>query len=1378
MRLLPRVPALAGLLTLFLSPPATAQELPFTHFTTDHQEMPLPLSNLQRIHQDRLGYLWIGFYGSVLARYDGHTIQQFTPQDGVPEFTVREIVEAQDGRLWIGSDSGVAVSDRPLQAYAPGDRVRFVSSIGGVDLPQTRIRQNGMVCDRHGRIWVGTQGDGIYRYSFDRNGRLQAERFSTAEARGGRNTPVVAVGARSDGSVWVSLNTGNAIVFPHAAPARWVRPPCTTSSFHDGRSGALWGGCMTGQLWRHDREFAIVSNGSKAQITAIQETKSGELWVATHGAGAIRIRGSREETYGTREGMPGNIVWDILEDREGNLWLAQEGGLSRLRFDHPAFVSYDRRLPAQSALSVLPRRDEHDILWIGTTAGLAAIDAAGAVASFDVADGLYSSAIYSLARDDRGRIWIGTGRGVNAIVLDASLAPPGAPIQPIKLFSRNAFLVTILNDNNPVYSIRRIALPAETLWFASPGSLRCFDGTKWFYFTAESGLSPTGATSVDADAAGHLWVGTSDRGVLRTTRPVTLESLEALETQPMPPNGGVVMTPFFAPVWNRRSGAPTNAIRNIATIDGEMWIGTARGVAVFRSNPPALVARLGAHNGLGGDLIAGLERSPRTGTLWVSQNRGLAEVDPRTRRVLRVLSKHDGLIDGEAWGYGSVAAGGDGSLFLATAKGVTHYRPALDVPNRLALLLRVRAANVQQNNRGGNRVTIRFAALSFAGQQQIVYRTRLIGEDDAWSPPTHAAEVRYANLPAFLFPKTYRFEVTAANRDGVSSAPAAWAFSILPAWWFRWWACLGYLAVLAALLDLVHRYRVIRLRTRNRELQDLVDDRTAAIRAQTAELETLDQIVRAISRETALEGVLQSLLDEGKRMFAQAEKGVFVVFDHASGRCEVAAVSGFDRERFRGVDFSLEETLHRCSESDQLDQGLYLVRDFDNVAGSEQFGDLPRAKSMLAMEVTMSGRVAGLLIFHNFRDSEAFRKSDLQKLKRFREHANLAVAKAVMLRELETRNREVQEATEAKSMFLASMSHELRTPLNAIIGFSQILLEKHEGSADPRQVGFLRNIHEAGEHLMNIINDVLDLSKVEAGKMQFFPEPFSVREAAESICHVMKGVAMVQRVAFEIDIPADLPLLESDPAKFKQVLYNLLSNAVKFSPPQSTVTISARVVRTASCDAAIALSVIDRGVGIDEEHLGSVFEEFRQLGGDATKVQKGTGLGLALVRKFVELQGGEVSVRSRRGRGSTFTVTMPLHYQGVASEPRAEEWPAGDRVLMVEDDAMDYCVARDALQAAGFVPIRARSADDALQLARSARPVAITLDVVLPGTDGWEVLKILKSDPATHDIPVVIVSRADNRDLGLALGADEYFVKPVDGDALVRRLQKLRLRVI
>jgi len=289
--------------------------------------------------------------------------------------------------------------------------------------------------------------------------------------------------------------------------------------------------------------------------------------------------------------------------------------------------------------------------------------------------------------------------------------------------------------------------------------------------------------------------------------------------------------------------------------------------------------------------------------------------------------------------------------------------------------------------------------------------------------------------------------------------------------------------------------------------------------------------------------------------------------------------------------------------------------------------------------------------------------------------------------------------------------------------------------------------------------------------MEIFAEEFAVRPVVESVCTVMRGMVRDRVPTFVIEVPADLPKIETDLAKFKQILFNLLSNAVKFSPPDAPVEIVARVIGD-----KMTISVRDNGIGIDAKNHEVIFEEFRQVDGTARREFGGTGLGLALVKKFVELQGGGVRVESSPGKGSMFSFTLPLQSRAavISRTPDLVLPPReSDRVLVVEDDAHAYDLISSALGSAGFLSIRARHGEEALRMARESRPIAVTLDLVLPGVDGWEVLKILKGEPDTCDIPVVIISMVENRDLGLALGADDYFVKPVDRDRFLDRIRQL-----
>jgi signal transduction histidine kinase/CheY-like chemotaxis protein len=386
-----------------------------------------------------------------------------------------------------------------------------------------------------------------------------------------------------------------------------------------------------------------------------------------------------------------------------------------------------------------------------------------------------------------------------------------------------------------------------------------------------------------------------------------------------------------------------------------------------------------------------------------------------------------------------------------------------------------------------------------------------------------------------------------------------------------------------------------------------------------------------------------------------------------------------------------------------------------------------------------------------------------------------------MLTEIDRRQRDRDEAdrrTREKSRFLANMSHELRTPLNAIIGFSEILQDRLRGRVSTREQLFLENINASGQHLLGLVNDILDLSKVEAGLMELKVEAFPVDPAVEGVCALMKGVASRRQVEIEIECAPALPPLEADAVKIKQILYNLVSNAVKFSPPRSIVTVRVSGLSAAESplkEPTIRFEVIDRGIGIAADDQEQIFEEFRQVGATS----EGTGLGLALVRKLVRLHRGQVRVVSALDRGSTFTVDIPVHSSVVIerSEAAAPALDARPVVLVVEDEPDSYRMLEQQLVSAGFMPIHAPTGEEALRLAHALVPAAITLDLVLPGIDGWEVLRRLKADAVTRRIPVIIVSLYDSRSLAFALGADDYIAKPQTSAQLAEAMDRIVQRV-
>jgi signal transduction histidine kinase/DNA-binding response OmpR family regulator len=377
---------------------------------------------------------------------------------------------------------------------------------------------------------------------------------------------------------------------------------------------------------------------------------------------------------------------------------------------------------------------------------------------------------------------------------------------------------------------------------------------------------------------------------------------------------------------------------------------------------------------------------------------------------------------------------------------------------------------------------------------------------------------------------------------------------------------------------------------------------------------------------------------------------------------------------------------------------------------------------------------------------------------------------------------EAEKANVSKSQFLANMSHELRTPLNAIIGYSEMLQEDASDMDAEDLVPDLQKIHGAGKHLLGLINDILDLSKIEAGRMELHVEEFPLRSCVDDIVTTMRPVVKKNGNEFALEAADDLGRVRADVTKVRQVLFNLLSNAAKFTE-RGTVTLVVSREKAPQGEVMI-FEVKDTGIGMSESQVKKVFEAFTQADASTTRKYGGTGLGLPITRHFCRMMGGEVAVESKDGEGTTFKVTLPARIR-VAPDKAPQETPAdsarnseasaqeeGPRVLVIDDDPQVHELMGRVLQKEGIHPYFALDAEEGFLLAQKHRPDLITLDVIMPGEDGWQVLTRLKEDPDLAEIPVIMVSMVTDTSIGYTLGAADFLTKPVDRNRLIALLNQ------
>ncbi len=385
--------------------------------------------------------------------------------------------------------------------------------------------------------------------------------------------------------------------------------------------------------------------------------------------------------------------------------------------------------------------------------------------------------------------------------------------------------------------------------------------------------------------------------------------------------------------------------------------------------------------------------------------------------------------------------------------------------------------------------------------------------------------------------------------------------------------------------------------------------------------------------------------------------------------------------------------------------------------------------------------------------------------------------------ELELTNMELLEANKMKSQFLANVSHELRTPLNSIIGFSELLQEKTFGELNDRQIQYVEYVHSSGGHLLQLINNILDLSRIEAGRMELKPEDFPVTEVLGEVLSIIRPLAHKRNITIESKTVPASPKLRADKAKFKQIMMNLLSNAVKFNMDGGKITVDWDIMEEPSgmkMERFLVFRVRDTGIGIKEEDRERLFKEFEQIDSSITREYGGTGLGLVITKRLVELHKGSIWLESVPDRGSVFYVKLPQGteeidlpvFSSAVSTPAFQE---SRQLVLILSESPDINHLLEIYLAGG--PYDVFTASDGFDLLRKAheqKPFVIIMGIAIPKKDGWEVLKELKSNAETDDIPVVIISSTDNKELGYAFGAIEYLEKPINKEGLLNALERLK----
>jgi signal transduction histidine kinase/ligand-binding sensor domain-containing protein len=966
----------------------------------------------------------------------------------------------------------------------------------------------------------------------------------------------------------------------------------------------LWLGTLAGLMrYRHGRFAAIAMPGGADIVNALAAAPDGTVWVGTAHGRLLRIDRGGDTAVAVAAGLPSpNKPITALAAARDAVWIGTSAGLARHRNGKVDAWTSANGLSSDTIVALATEGD--DGVLIGTAAGL---DRAAADGHIEHVAGLPADQVTALRRDRDGNLWIGTYSNGLFRLAAGRVAAYGI---------RDGLL-------NP--TVRAIFEDDEgSLWIGTNGGVEQLRAGAFVTWNERDGLTDAVARVIFEDRDGVLWVGTAN-GVSRWNGATFVRLDDARLTGILSiaqtrdgafwfgtSKGVFRVAGNTTTQFTTAQGLSNNSIRDIhEDLRGDVWIATDSGLN--RIHPDATVESFAGRAGLGTDYAMQIDETP-DGRLWIATGGGLAEYDGRgfrlhaaprelpSNRLFALLADRDGTIWVTTDGDGLVRYRNGRARTLTTADGLpTDKILSLVDDGRGNLWFGTVRGAVRADERELNAV---------ADGKSIRIGATLFDENDGLG----SRQCNGVANPSALRTRDGRIWFATAN--GVSALTS------------------GRPPALPARNPVVERVLVNGKEASPATLQS-VPPGAERIEFAFAGLTFVNP--ERLRFRYRLEGYDNDWIDGGTNRLASYT-------NLPAGRYRFVLASSRDGVTWRATALPFELQPH-----------FYATRWFIALCIVAVVALLFAAHSVrLHLHHERARELEQLVEDRTRQISEE--KERTEEALRVAEAATREAERHELLTEQALA--QAEEANRAKSIFLAATSHELRTPLNAIIGFSEILMMHVANQLDPRHERFLHNIHSSGRYLLDIINNILDLSKIEAGRMEIHPETFFLRQEVGGICAVMKGVTTARKITIELDIPNDLPI-QADLTLIKQIVYNLMSNAVKFSPERSTVTVRARPLPADASplgEEAIEISVTDAGIGIDPKDHELIFQEFRQAEGSRGERPYGTGLGLSLVRRFVELHRGTIRLESELGKGSTFIIIVPSRQPNVlASEESIRE---------------------------------------------------------------------------------------------------------------------------
>ncbi len=1369
-----------------------------------------------------LGLLTLSPFGLALdpqKEITQYVIDTWGLEDGLPQISIHAVIQTGDGYLWLGTQEGVVRFD--------GVRFEVYNKNRVEQIKNNWI--NVLFEDRQSVLWIGTRGGGV-TCLHPREGKLTA----ITKEQGLAHNKIWSIYEDHEGSVWIGtegglnrLKNGKIITYTTKEGLSNDR----VMAIHEDRNGNLWIGTDGGGLnrWKDDRFITYTPNEglTNDRVMAIYEDSTGNLWIGTdNGLNCLEPGQEKFVTYTTREGLSSNRIRSIYEDRDMNLWIGTyDGGLNRLEQGKFTVFTAQEEVSHDSIWCIY--EDREGSLWIGTYKNGLYRLRDGKFTTYSRLEGLLDDMVKSICQGPDGSIWIGTdGGGLNRLKqgkLTAYTTKEGLSDNQVKClycdqegnlwigtgkgglnrFKDGEFTLYTTKQGLANDLVRSLGEDRDrNLWIGTGGGLNRFKDGEFTLYTTKQGLSSDIIRCIYEDREGILWMGT-DGGGLNRLKDGNFSSYTTKE--------GLANDSVWCIYEDRQQN---------------LWIGTNGGGLSRLKNGEFI--NITSNEGLFGDTIHQILEDDKE-NLWMSSNKGIFQVSSQDindfiegkSKILHCVSynERDGMKSRECNGgtFPNGCKSRDGKLWFPTIKGVVTIDPNNIEKNELSPPVRIEEIIVDGREiksplfttsepivlpPGKNKVEIHYAGLSFLDPKKVRFKWKLEGFDQEWQDIGTWRTAFYSKVP----PGDYTFRVKACNNDGKwNETGASISFSLEPhfyqAFWFR--SLCGLAIVLMGFAG--YRFRIRLLKKREEELtgelRAQVEERTRDLEKRkkdleerNEELEAIDGSIKAINREFQLEKVFKSILKQAMKLCPQAEKGTFLIYDTENKQFRVAANLGAHSTSEKNITLTYKEAIRRYTErTDQLKNGVYVLQQFKGAAGEEKLKSLPVPQATLAMSVILEEKPRGFLILDSMGDPNAFDHSAIQRLVYFREHAILAMSKAEALEQLKQEKEKADHALEtaerakkmavkankAKTEFLADRSHDIRNHMNLILGFSQLL---ETDITDEYQKRNLEAILSSGKTLLRLINNMIDLSRIESRKMQPEYEALNIRSVLDEIKHIFSKKAREKALDFQLDVDTALPeVVIMDGLWLHRILDNLVSNAVNYTDT-GFIKLSVKSVGSPSNRINIVFSVQDSGKGIPKNQQKSVFDPFKRQKRNLNDQNEGAGLGLTITRRLVELMGGEISLDSQEGKGSTFRVTLKnvaisaVVIESEIPEPDVEGIRFEKASILVVDDIEDSRhLFINYLSQSPFKFIEAANGMEAVKLAKKHHPDLVLMDMRMPKMNGGEATRLIKADKKLKNIPVIIITGSameyQRQEIKKA-GGDSYLTKPVSKSDLIIELTR------